>query len=266
MRCALVARRGEKAARRACVLGHRSKLRKRSAQMSNVSSEMPSPLRIEAASPSRADVEAWVGGGVPVVLLGCNFDEMDLSTLDMSDWRFEGCSLKRTKLIGAGLESAAFEKCRGAFANFAAARLTDASFRACDFNNASFTEASLSQVSFVGCKLVGIDLIRAKSTGTLFRETTLSAARLPGFSFRQARLEGVDLSLAELSKCDFREVVFENSSLREAHLVDARFEEADLRGADLGGIRLHDARKFKGATISRAQAGDLLAEMGLKVR
>ena len=36
--------------------------------------------------------------------------------------------------------------------------------------------------------------------------------------------------------------------------------------ADLGGIRLLNAKQFKGATISRDQAGQLLAELGLKVR
>jgi uncharacterized protein YjbI with pentapeptide repeats len=46
----------------------------------------------------------------------------------------------------------------------------------------------------------------------------------------------------------------------------ARFEGADLRGADLGGVRLVDASLFRGATISREQAGQLLGELGLNVR
>jgi len=60
--------------------------------------------------------------------------------------------------------------------------------------------------------------------------------------------------------------VLEACSLRDANLADARFEGADLRGADLGGIRLIDASAFRGAIISRDQAGQLLAELGLTVR
>ena len=39
-----------------------------------------------------------------------------------------------------------------------------------------------------------------------------------------------------------------------------------MRGADLGGLTLGDAGRFKGATVSRAQAAELLAQLGLVVR
>ncbi len=55
-------------------------------------------------------------------------------------------------------------------------------------------------------------------------------------------------------------------SLRDAALDGCRFDATDLRSTDLGGIRLADARLFKGATISLEQAGQLLGELGLKVR
>jgi uncharacterized protein YjbI with pentapeptide repeats len=59
--------------------------------------------------------------------------------------------------------------------------------------------------------------------------------------------------------------VFEECSLRNANMTAGRFEGADLRSADLGGLRLFDAALFRGATISRAQAGALLSELGLNV-
>ena len=105
-----------------------------------------------------------------------------------------------------------------------------------------------------------------KSLNATFEETLLGSAQMPGFSFRKARLRKLDFELADLTKCDFRDAVFEDYILRDASLVDCRFEGADLRGADLGGIRLLNAKQFKGATISRAQAGQLLEELGLKVR
>ena len=60
--------------------------------------------------------------------------------------------------------------------------------------------------------------------------------------------------------------VFEDCSLREAMVAGSRFEGSDLRGVDLGGLRLVDAELFRGATISRDQAGQLLGELGLNVR
>jgi hypothetical protein len=40
---------------------------------------------------------------------------------------------------------------------------------------------------------------------------------------------------------------------------------ADLRGADLSGFGLNDAKLFKGAVISTAQASMLLSEVGVPV-
>lgn len=61
--------------------------------------------------------------------------------------------------------------------------------------------------------------------------------------------------------CDLEDV-----DLSGLDLTGWRFEGSDLRGADLGGRRLVDAGLFRGATISREQAGQLLGELGLNVR
>ena len=98
-----------------------------------------------------------------------------------------------------------------------------------------------------------------------FEETLLISAKLPAHSFRKQTLRRVDFGHADLRKADFREAVLEGCSLRDANLAGARFDKADLRGADLGGLRLIDASLFRGATISREQAGQLLAELGLRL-
>jgi uncharacterized protein YjbI with pentapeptide repeats len=97
-------------------------------------------------------------------------------------------------------------------------------------------------------------------------ESLLINAKMPGRDFRKSTLTRLDISQGDLSKCDFRHSTFVDCSLREALLDAARFEGADLRGADLGGVRLGDALQFRGATISREQARQLLNEVGLKVR
>ena len=53
--------------------------------------------------------------------------------------------------------------------------------------------------------------------------------------------------------------------LCNAHLKLARFEGADLRGADISGLKLVDAKLFRGATISLNQAAGLLGELGIAV-
>lgn len=237
----------------------------RSFSMKTHSAPGAAPKTIDGGSPSRSDIAALAAAGRPICLLNCAMEEVDLSNIDMTGWRFEACVLKRANFTGATLDDAAFVSCRGAFVDFTAARLVEATVEKCDFNNGNFEGAAVTHASFIGCKLTGADFTGARTNAVLFKETTLSAARLPGVSFRKSKIEHVDFSMADLAKCDFRDAIFSGSSLREAHLVDARFEGADLRGADLGGVRLHDARKFKGATISRDQAGVLLAEMGLRV-
>jgi len=138
--------------------------------------------------------------------------------------------------------------------------------QSCDFNNASFAEAVLTGARFEGCKLTGADMAKAGTMGLVLAETLLADARLRGVSLRRAVLVGVDFSGADLGGCDFRDAVFERCSLRDAHVTGARFEGADLRGADLGGLKMADAGKFKGAVVSRRQAADLVAQLGLLVQ
>ena len=126
--------------------------------------------------------------------------------------------------------------------------------------------AVLTSVRFVACKLTGADFTDSRAMHIHFEEVLLINAKLPGFSFRDVTLRRVDMSEADLRKVDFRAAVFEGSSLRDAGMAGCRFEGADLRGADLGGLRLVDASQFRGATISREQAGQLLGELGLNVR
>lgn len=128
-----------------------------------------------------------------------------------------------------------------------------------------FRRAILTCALFRGCKLTGADLSDARLMDIAFEESLLIGAKLPGLSFRKRTLERLDFSQADLHNCDFRGATFRHCSLRDAHLVACRFEDADLRGADLGGLRMIDARHFRGATISPAQAGQLLAELGLVV-
>ena len=204
-------------------------------------------------------------GGAPVHLAECDLDEAELGSLDLAGWFFERCTLRRTDLTKARLERTSWQSCRGPFASFFSADLTDATFRSCDFNNANLRHARMTSARFTGCKLTGADLADARLIDTTFEETLLAGAKLAALSFRRQHLQRVDFAQADLRKVDFRDTVFEGCSLRDAMLAGARFDKADLRGADLGGLRLVDAALFRGALISHAQAGQMLAELGLRL-
>jgi fluoroquinolone resistance protein len=213
----------------------------------------------------RSDLERLSGPAGPHHLVDCDIDGADLSGLDLSHWTFDRCTVRRSDFTGARLEGSVWTSSRGAFASFLRADLSDARFEASDFNNAVFRNATLTGARFTRSKLTGADLSDAKAFDLLLDEVLLINAKLPGFSFRKQTLRKIDFGQADLRKADFRATVFEDCSLRDAGVAGCRFEGADLRGADLGGIALVDARQFRGATISREQAGQLLGELGLRV-
>ena len=223
------------------------------------------PRTITGQQLDRSEIERLADAKAPMHLLDCVLDDIDLSALDLNRWIFERCSLLRTTFAGARLEGTRWTSCRAAFAGFLRADLGDARFEASDFNNAVFRNATLSGAHIARCKLTGADLSDVKAFGLTLHEVLLINAKMPGFSFRKQTLREIDFSQADLRKSDFRATVFEACSLRDAGVAGCRFEAADLRDADLGGIALVDARQFRGATISREQAGQLLGELGWRV-
>lgn len=215
---------------------------------------------------TRADVERLRESSTPCHLIDCDLEEAVLAGLDLANWTFEQCNLRRADFTGAKLEGTAWRSCRAAFAQFASADLTDATFIASDFNNCVMRQSTLTAVTFQRCKLTGADLFESKAFDVRFDETLLIHAKMPGYSFRKQTLKKIDFGQADLRKCDFRATIFEECSLRDANLSGSRFAGADLRGADLGGLGLMDASLFRGATVSRHQAEQLLSELGINVR
>lgn len=234
--------------------------------MSSPMPDRPAQGAVEGRTLGREDIARLAASDAPGHLIDCDLDEADLGGLDLSGWIFERCSVRRADFARSRLEGVRWLSCRGAFASFVGADLTDAAFVSSDFNNAVLRHATLASAQFSGCKLTGADLSEVRAMEFGFEETLLINAKLPSWSFRKQRLRKLDFGQADLRKCDFRDAVFEECSLRDANMAGSRFEGADLRGADLGGLRLIDAGLFRGATVSREQAGQLLAELGLNVR
>ncbi len=146
------------------------------------------------------------------------------------------------------------------------ALLTESRIDAGDYSNASFRGATMAAMKIFGCKMIGADLSETRTIGLELEDCLFGLALLPKLSFRKMTLKRLDFGEADLRSCDFRETVFEDCSLRDANVSNCRFENADLRGADLGGVKLGDSKRFKGAVISKRQAADLLSQLGLRVQ
>lgn len=223
-------------------------------------------IHIGGETISRMQMESLIANATkPLFFDGCDFEGADLSRLAMSGFIFKGCTLMETSLYAANLSHSTWLSCRGRQANFEAADLSDSQFQRSDLNNTNWRRARLSSTSFKGCKLTGANFEEVSFLGLTFEDTLLIGADLRNMSFRKAKLQQLDFSDADLSGCDFSNAVFLGGSLRNANLKLTRFDGADLREADLGGLMLHDAKLFRGATISRHQATVLLGELGLMV-
>ena len=211
------------------------------------------------------EINVLIRTGRKTVLRNCNLQELDLAETQMPGWRFEKCNLSRTSFNGANLESSVFAGCRAAGIRFMSTILTEALIEGGDYSNSSFRGATMAATKISGCKMIGADLTEARTMSLELEDSFFGLALLPNPSFRKRTLKRIDFGEADLRACDFRETVFDECSLRDANLSDCRFEHADLRGADLGGVKLGDAKRFKGAVISKRQASDLLAQLGLQV-
>ncbi len=220
---------------------------------------------ISDQSPSIDMLQGHIAAGQAVKLHNCNLQNLDLGELNFSDWVFEKCTLTGASFTGSTLERTTFLGCRAAGGGFYNAMASEMRIDGGDFSNTKFGGARLDGATIARCKMTGADFSDAKADGLALQEVLLVLALLPKISFRDAVLKQVDFTEADLRACDFRDAVFEDCSLRDAQMSNCRFERADLRRADLGGVKLTDAKRFKGAIISKRQAGELLGQLGLQV-
>ena len=201
----------------------------------------------------------------PLRLIGVDLSGADLSRMVLDHWVFERCILVQTSFLGSRLDGTQGTSCRAAHAIFEAANLLEAQVSCWDLNNTRWKRSKLSQANFAHCKLTGANFTHCASLGLSFSETRLNSAFLAGLSFARTVLNNLDFSDSDLSDADFRKAELIDCSLAHARINGANFAGADLRGADLSGFRLNDAKLFKGAVISKAQASMLLSELGLSV-
>ena len=135
--------------------------------------------------------------------------------------------------------------------------------RNCKLNDVDFDGADLMNWTFEKCELPS-----ARFDHCVMDDVSVTGCRSIDATFRSARFSQVQFTNCDLSNVSFAhgkmaDVDFTGCKMLGANLTD--ISVADLRTCDLGGLQMSDARRFKGAIISKGQAADLLGQLGLKV-
>jgi len=226
---------------------------------------MSDPRTLSEQALTSGDIADLLRVGVPVHLQNCSFIGVDCAEADLAEWRFEKCDLRRANLDHCILEDVVFSGCRSVEASFRFARFSQVAFKDNDLSNTSFKHSQFADVAFEGCKMLGVDFTDTTTNELAFKECNLGLSQMQKITLRDAILTAVNFDQADLTCGDFRNALFDECSLRESNVSEANFQGADLRNSDLGGLQMSDARRFKGAIISKRQAADLLGQLGLKV-
>lgn len=227
----------------------------------------PERHTITARTLLRRNVEAAIRAAtMPVHVVECDLEDVDLSGLDLTNFSFERCTLIKTDLSHIHAAATTWTGCRARQAVVKGADLTDAVFKGGDWNNSDWERATIAGAAFMGVKLTGSSFVSVKSLGARFEDCPMRSANLRGLSFKKARLGQCDMTTADLSDTDFREAVFgSGSSLAGAAITSARFAGADLREADLSGHGPASLDILKGARISATQAVQIVRNSGMIV-
>lgn len=227
----------------------------------------PERHTITARTLLRRNVDAAIRAAtMPVHVVECDLEEVDLSGLDLTNFSFERCTIIKADLSHVKAAGTTWTGCRARQAVVKGAEFTDAAFKGGDWNNSDWERATIAGATFTGVKLTGSSFVSAKSLGAGFEDCPMRSADLRGLSFKKGRLGQCDMTSANLSGTDFRDAVFGvGSSIAGAALTDARFTGADLRNADLSGHGPSSLEVLKGARISAAQAVQIIRNSGMVV-
>lgn len=127
-----------------------------------------------------------------------NLNSADWANLAFEDCKFNGASLKRSKLDGA-----TFTRCEFRLSDLTDANLNGAAFQGkCDFENATLIRARATDAQFKQANLRDCDAKDAVFVGADFKDAILAGARFDGADLRSAQnllLDGTFIQNAQFS-------------------------------------------------------------------
>ena len=163
---------------------------------------------------------------------------LDLSNAYIFNAHFNDTKLTRVNFSDSVMMGCLFDNTDLSESNFKASNLKGSSFQDCDLRGANLLkadlqEADLQEANLWGADLWGADLRWADLQGANLRGANLRGANLRGADLQEANLQGADLQRAGLQEANLR-----GADLQEANLRGADLQEANLRGANLRRAKL----------------------------
>lgn len=155
---------------------------------------------------------------------GINFEEANLSKLDLRHVNFKYAVLRRANLSSANLSFCNFERADLAGAkldgaNLLGVKMLCANLEAASMHACNFEDPAGSRANMEGANMKHVNLEGSHMAGVNLRVATLKNANLQNCDLRGAVLAGADLENCDLSGCDLQE-----ANLRGANLKGAAFE------------------------------------------
>lgn len=212
---------------------------------------------------------------------GEDFENVDLSLMDLKYFVFTNCSFVQSKLKCSAMGKCIgcdFTKAKGELGkfgdliscNFTGVKLTQTRFEGnivgCNFNSADITDVSFHSYSarppiadppadvvctFRGAKMANVSFDALHLTTPDFSEADLTDSSFTGCRFDKGNFRGAVLQRAMLSGSKFPGADFRDADLSGANLANADLTGVDFTGANLASCNLQDATLDK-AELSKA--------------
>ncbi len=196
-----------------------------------------------------------------------NFNDADLTNLDLSGLDFKQAKFVGTDLFGVDLSGANMTGTDLRGSRLDRIVMIEAKFDRANFTGATLLRPSLFRTldpnvgigpSFAGANFTGVKMFgrfnRANFSGANFTRAKLAPFGRTGFIEHIWRTEllGANLSNAILKDADLSQVLLAFANLKGADLRGANLQRADLTQADLTGANLTGA-DFTDADLDRAK-------------
>ena len=184
---------------------------------------------------------------------------------DVEKLAFEGEALEGVEGVSLAFAGCVFRHVRFGENDIGHLSFTDCLLDHCDFSGFKVLEGSLHRVELISCRGLGAQFDRSVLRDALFQACrvgylTLSESRLTNVEFADCELENL-----LLYACALKDAAFTGCRMPNAEVTGTSLKGVDLTSDDISGLRAQ-LGCLEGAIISAAQAPELCALLGMKVR
>ena len=182
-----------------------------------------------------------------------SFVGMDLSGADLREATFSDCDFNHTKMVGANVSGATFDRCKMRYTDLSQASARDAGFYWCDIVDAKMVDMAARDATFDHCVFNDSDMRQADFSGSIMSYTKGLMVDLTGATMAGAATKGLQLS-GDLRGVNFREALLNGANLSDSNLSGASFADASVVDAQMyrcrvDGVNLADLKDAVGLDV-----------------